>query len=61
MTVRRELVESRATSVRIETRVPLSLPVSRSPPVSPVSLESGIGNGSRRAHDYCGLDILFAK
>jgi len=55
MTIRREPVESRATSV------PLSLPVTRSPPVSPVSLESGIGNGSRNAQDSCGLDILFAK
>src|SRR6267143_3054578 len=31
-------------------------PVALFPPVSPVSLESGIGDCSRSAHELCGLD-----
>ena len=33
----------------------LSLPVALFPPVSPVSLESGIGDCSRSVHESCGL------
>src|SRR6267143_7196346 len=57
--IRREMAEWRATSTRSATRVtcePLSLPVALFPPVSPVSLESGIGDCSRSAHELCGLD-----
>ena len=39
----------------------LSLPVALFPPVSPVSLESGIGDCSRRVHEYCGLRLWLTQ
>jgi len=40
---------------RRSARGALSLPVALFPPVSPVSLESGIGACSKSDHESCGL------
>ena len=54
MTIRREMADWRAISARSEPREtcePGDLPVALSPPVSPVSLASCIGDCSRSVHE----------
>jgi len=50
-----EVRSSRFSEIRTQNLELRIAPVALFPPVSPVSLESGIGDCSRSVHEYCGL------